>query len=45
MFDDVTFGSVTSGVPEPATWAMMMLGLAGLGLAGRRRAKSSVALA
>jgi hypothetical protein len=45
VFDDVTFGSVTPGVPEPATWAMMMLGLAGLGLAGRRRAKSSVALA
>jgi hypothetical protein len=39
VFDDVTFGSVTPGVPEPATWAMMMLGLAGLGLAGRRRAK------
>jgi hypothetical protein len=45
VFDDVTFGSVTPGVPEPSTWAMMMLGLAGLGLAGRRRAKSSVALA
>jgi hypothetical protein len=25
------------GVPEPSTWAMMMLGFAGLGLAGRRR--------
>ncbi len=45
VFDDVTFGSVTPGIPEPSTWAMMMLGLAGLGLAGRRRAKSSVALA
>ena len=45
VFDDVTFGSVTPGVPEPSTWALMMLGLAGLGMAGRRRAKSSVALA
>ena len=45
VFDDVTFGSVTPGVPEPSTWAMMMLGLAGLGLAGRRKAKSSLALA
>jgi hypothetical protein len=45
VFDDVTFGSVTPGIPEPSTWAMMMLGLAGLGMAGRRRAKSSVALA
>ena len=29
------FGSVTV-VPEPSTWAMMMLGFAGLGLAGYR---------
>ena len=46
VFDDVTFGSTTpGGTPEPSTWAMMMLGLAGLGVIGRRRAKSSVALA
>ncbi len=34
-------GSVTissSGVPEPSTWAMMMLGFAGLGFAGYRKA-------
>jgi hypothetical protein len=33
--------SLTSGVPEPATWAMMMLGFAGLGFAGYRRATSA----
>jgi PEP-CTERM motif len=28
----------TGGVPEPSTWAMMVLGFAGLGFAGYRRA-------
>jgi DNA-binding beta-propeller fold protein YncE len=36
-------GEITGGgpppVPEPATWAMMLTGFAGLGLAGYRRAK------
>ena len=31
---------VTNGVPEPSTWAMMLLGFAGLGIAGYRNAKS-----
>jgi hypothetical protein len=31
----------TTGVPEPATWAMMLLGFAGLGFAGYRRTKKS----
>jgi PEP-CTERM motif len=31
---------VATTVPEPATWAMMLLGFAGLGFAARRRAKS-----
>jgi hypothetical protein len=26
------------GTPEPATWAMMLLGFAGMGLVGYRRA-------
>jgi hypothetical protein len=31
---------ITAGVPEPSTWAMMLLGFAGLGFAGYRRARS-----
>lgn len=34
---DISF--VTSPVPEPATWAMMMLGFGGMGYAMRRKAK------
>jgi hypothetical protein len=39
VFDDVTFGSVTPGgvIPEPATWAMMILGFGLVGAAVRRR--------
>ena len=46
-FDDLWAGGggggsfVYSGaVPEPSTWAMMLLGFAGLGLAGYRRARA-----
>jgi hypothetical protein len=35
--------SVTSGVPEPSTWAMMILGFAGVGFMAYRR-KSKLAL-
>jgi hypothetical protein len=34
-FDNVRLAA--SGVPEPSTWAMMLLGFAGLGFAGYRR--------
>ncbi|WP_027516236.1 PEPxxWA-CTERM sorting domain-containing protein [Bradyrhizobium sp. WSM1417] len=38
--------SINSAVPEPATWAMMVLGFAGLGfMAYRRRNQSSARLA
>jgi hypothetical protein len=41
LVDDV---SVTgSAVPEPSTWAMMLLGFAGLGFAGYRRTRKAVA--
>jgi hypothetical protein len=47
VFDDVTFGSSTvgGGVPEPATWAMMLLGVGmiGTGLRTMRR-RNDVAL-
>jgi hypothetical protein len=33
-----------SGVPEPSTWAMMLLGFAGLGLAGYRASRQAVAV-
>ena len=37
-------GSVlTTAVPEPATWAMMVLGFAGLGFAAYRSSRKSVA--
>jgi len=34
---------IGSAVPEPSTWAMMLLGFAGLGFAGYRKAKSGTA--
>ena len=35
------FLPVTNGVPEPETWAMMVLGFGGVGFAMRRRSKVS----
>jgi hypothetical protein len=37
---DVTISGATS-VPEPSTWAMMLLGFAGLGFAGYRRMRNA----
>lgn len=37
--------SISAGVPEPATWAMMLLGFAGLALATGRRRRTVVAAA
>jgi hypothetical protein len=36
-------GPAVSGVPEPSTWAMMLLGFAGLGFAGYRSSRKSSA--
>ncbi len=41
VFDDVTFGSITPGVPEPETYALMLAGLATVAAITRRR-KASV---
>jgi hypothetical protein len=40
-FDNVVAGG-TSAVPEPSTWAMLLLGFAGLGYAGFRRSKAPI---
>ncbi len=37
VFDDVTFGSITPGVPEPETYALMLAGLGVVGMLARRR--------
>ena len=37
--------SLTGGVPEPATWTMLILGLGGLGFVARRRRALALALA
>jgi hypothetical protein len=42
---DLTFTLIGSAVPEPSTWAMMLLGFAGLGFVGYRRTRKGVALA
>jgi hypothetical protein len=36
---------ISGVVPEPSTWAMMIIGFAGLGYAGFRKAKSRFAAA
>ena len=36
-FDNITFGTNVPVVPEPSTYALMALGLAGVGLISRRR--------
>jgi PEP-CTERM motif len=38
---DCGIGSVNPGVPEPSTWAMMILGFAGLGFMAYRRRNQS----
>ncbi|WP_108518203.1 PEPxxWA-CTERM sorting domain-containing protein [Bradyrhizobium algeriense] len=44
-FDAILTYSVTSAVPEPSTWAMMLLGFAGIGYGVYRSKKAAPALA
>jgi PEP-CTERM motif len=44
--EPVTLNTFTAGVPEPSTWAMMLLGFAGLGfMAYRRKSKPALMVA
>jgi PEP-CTERM motif len=43
--DSLTIKIGVAAIPEPGTWAMMMLGFAALGLAGFRAARKSAGLA
>jgi PEP-CTERM motif len=38
-------GSLTAAVPEPSTWAMMILGFAGIGFMAYRRKSTSALIA
>ncbi|MBL8587519.1 MAG: PEPxxWA-CTERM sorting domain-containing protein [Methylobacteriaceae bacterium] len=40
---DQYFGNIQTGVPEPSTWAMMLVGFAGLASAVRRRRRAAEA--
>jgi hypothetical protein len=43
---DVNYAFLVTGVPEPATWAMMILGFAGIGfMAYRRKSKPALSAA
>jgi hypothetical protein len=42
--DSLTVNIGAAATPEPATWAMMLLGFAGLGFAGHRATRKSAAL-
>ena len=43
--DADSFTLIAGNVPEPSTWAMMLLGLAGLGYAGYRASRRTAAAA
>jgi hypothetical protein len=43
--DNVNFTEFTAAVPEPSTWAMMILGFAGVGFMAYRRRNSALHVA
>ena len=42
--NSVSFSLFGSAVPEPATWALMLIGVGGIGVAMRRRARTAAVL-
>jgi hypothetical protein len=44
-FQNFSYNSVTGSSPEPSTWAMLVLGFAGIGLAALRRSARGVSAA
>jgi len=42
-FDGIRVNDIQVGVPEPSTWAMLLLGFAGIGFAAYRRTKKDSA--
>jgi PEP-CTERM motif-containing protein len=43
--NNISFGSAVSAIPEPSTWAMMMLGFASIALLGYRQSRRRTAVA
>jgi hypothetical protein len=43
--DYTSASGLSLAAPEPSTWAMMVLGFAGLGFAGYRKSRKAVAVA
>jgi hypothetical protein len=41
----VSLNNIVVGIPEPSTWAMMLLGFAGLGFAAYRKSRTKTTLA
>ena len=44
LFDNVSVTAVTGAVPEPATWAMMLMGFGAMGVLLRRRRRTQTLL-
>lgn len=42
IYNTIIFGSVTSGVPEPATWALLIVGFGLVGAAARRSRETAI---
>lgn len=42
---NISISNVSAAVPEPATWAMMLLGFGAIGVSARRRRKAALAAA